>query len=132
MPRISGVDIPDNKRIEIALTYIYGIGRQNVTQILKEANIDPNTRAHQLTTDQTSRLQRIIEKINTEGNLRKLIRDNIERIKRIGTYRGVRHTQSLPVRGQRTRTNARTKRGRRITVGALTKDSAQKLTEQKK
>ncbi|MFC1749919.1 30S ribosomal protein S13 [Pseudomonadota bacterium] len=130
MPRISGVDIPENKRIDISLTRIYGIGRQNVTQILKDANIDPSTKADKLSRDQIATLQRVIEKINTEGNLRKLIRDNVERLKRISTYRGLRHTLNLPVRGQRTRTNARTKRGKRMTIGALTKEMAQKQTDQ--
>ncbi len=119
MPRISGIDIPEQKRVDIALTYIYGIGRKNVTDILKEAGVNAATRASNLTADEVARLQRVIEKINTEGNLRKQIRENIERLKRIGTYRGARHIANLPVRGQRTRTNARTKRGRRQTIGAI-------------
>ncbi len=129
MPRIAGVDLPDNKRIDIALTYVYGVGRQNVTEILSEANIDPATRAHKLSNDDVSRLQRAMEKINTEGNLRKLIRDNVERLRRIGAYRGQRHAAGLPSRGQRTRTNARTKRGRRATIGAISKDQAQSSTK---
>ncbi len=132
MPRISGVDIPNEKRIDIALTYIYGIGRSNVKGILAEANIDASVRAHKLTPDEISRLQRAIEKINTEGNLRKLVRDNIQRLQRIGSYRGSRHSANLPSRGQRTRTNGRTKRGKRMTIGAMTKEMAQKLAEQAK
>lgn len=132
MPRISGVDIPDNKRIDIALTSIYGVGRQNVIGILKSASVDPSLRAHKLTRDQIANLQRILEKINTEGNLRKLVRDNVERLKRIGSYRGARHTANLPARGQRTRTNARTRRGKRMTIGALTKEMAQKIVDQSK
>lgn len=123
MPRISGIDIPEQKRVDISLTYIFGIGRKNVVDILKEAGVKPSTRAHALTSDEVSRLQRIIEKINTEGNLRKQIRENIERLKRIGSYRGARHIAGLPARGQRTKTNARTKRGRRQTIGAVSKES---------
>lgn len=130
MARISGVDIPDNKTVFIGLTKIYGIGQHKSTTILKEAGIDPNLRIHKLTPNQIAKIQKIIDKINTEGNLRKLVRDNIQRLKRIGSYRGLRHTQNLPVRGQRTRTNARTKRGRRMTIGALSKEMAQKVQEQ--
>jgi small subunit ribosomal protein S13 len=126
MPRLQGVDIPENKRVDIALTYIYGVGRSNVKNILKEANIDPKIRAKALTNEQIARLQRVIEKINTEGNLRKQIRENIERLKRIGSYRGMRHIANLPARGQRTRTNARTKRGKRMTIGAIAKDTTAK------
>lgn len=123
MPRLAGIDIPEQKRIDISLTYIFGIGRNNVYAILSEAGVDPATRANKLTGDEISRLQRSIEKINTEGNLRKQIRENIERLKRIGTYRGSRHIANLPARGQRTRVNARTKRGRRATVGAVAKEA---------
>ena len=122
MPRISGVDIPEQKRVDISLTYIFGIGRSNVKDILKEANIKSELKAGDLSSDQVSRLQRIIDKINTEGNLRKQIRENVERLKRIGSYRGSRHIANLPGRGQRTRTNARTKRGKRATVGAVSKE----------
>lgn len=122
MPRLAGIDVPDNKRTDIALTYIYGIGRSNVVDILKEAGVDGATRAKNLTGQDISRLQRVIEKINTEGNLRKQIRENIERLKRIGSYRGSRHIANLPSRGQRTRVNARTRRGRRMTVGAVAKE----------
>lgn len=123
MPRISGIDIPEQKRVDISLTYIFGVGRKNVVEILKEAGVDASKRAHALTSDEVSKLQRIIEKINTEGNLRKQIRENIERLKRIGSYRGARHIAGLPARGQRTKTNARTKRGRRQTIGAVSKES---------
>ena len=119
MPRIAGIDLPDEKRTEIALTYIYGLGHKKVEEVLEEAKVDGNKRAKDLTADDISKLQRAIEKNNVEGNLRKQVRENIERLKRIGSYRGMRHTASLPVRGQRTRVNARTKRGKRKTVGAL-------------
>lgn len=122
MPRIAGVDIPDNKKVDIALTYIYGVGRQNVIDVLKDAKVDPTVRAKDLTNDEISRIQKALDKINVEGNLRKLIRDNVQRLRRIGSYRGMRHTQGLPSRGQRTKTNARTKRGKKVTIGAVSKD----------
>jgi len=123
MPRISGVDIPENKRLEIGLTAIYGVGRSNVYKILKSANIDEAKKAKDLTEEEVSRLQRVIDSsLKVEGDLRKEIQENIKRLKQIGSYRGKRHAAGLPVRGQRTRCNARTKRGRRMTVGALKKD----------
>lgn len=122
MARLAGVDIPDNKRIDIAITYVYGIGRAVSPFIIKEAKIEPSVRAKDLTNDEVSRLQKAIEKYNTEGNLRKLVRENIQRLRRIGSYRGARHAANLPARGQRTRTNARTKRGKRTTIGAVSKD----------
>lgn len=126
MPRIAGIDIPEAKRAEIALTYIFGIGRSNVSQILKQANVDPDKRAKDLTADELNRLQRAIEQYPIEGVLRQRIRDNIQNLKRNGTYRGMRHTAGLPVRGQRTRVNARTRRGKRRTVGAQKKDDMAK------
>lgn len=132
MPRISGIDIPQNKRIEIALTYIFGIGRQNVDKILKLANVDSDTRTKDLNSDEIARLQKAVDTLPTEGSLRKIITENIKRLKQINTYRGMRHTAKLPARGQRTRHNARTKRGKRMTVGALKKDDATKLDSVKK
>lgn len=132
MPRISGIDIPANKRAEIALTYIFGLGRQNVGTIIKLANIDPNKRAKDFTSEEIGRIQKAIDTISTEGSLRGAILDNIKRLKQIGTYRGLRHTNQLPARGQRTRHNARTKRGKRMTVGALKKEDATKLDTAKK
>lgn len=127
MPRLSGVDVPPQKKTTIALSYIYGIGRNNVGQILLDAGVDGDKRAKDLNADEISRLQRVIDRVNVEGNLRRVVRENIERLKRIGSYRGVRHMKGLPVRGQRTRVNARTKRGRRMTVGAMSKEMAAKL-----
>lgn len=131
MPRLAGIDLPDAKRTEVALTYIYGIGPSNVQGILKKANLDPNKRARDLTAQEISRLQKILEDYPTEGNLRKQVHENIQRLRRIGAYRGLRHAARLPVRGQRTRVNARTKRGRRMTVGALKKEDAAKIEAQK-
>lgn len=122
MARIAGVDIPDKKRTEIALTYIYGIGRSNVQHIIDEANIDPNKRASELTGEEISRIARVLERFNVEGNLKKQVHENVERLKRIGSYKGMRHAAGLPAHGQRTRTNARTRRGRRKTVGAVNKE----------
>ena len=132
MPRIAGIDLPAEKRTDIALTYIYGIGRSNVKKILHEANIPESKRAKELTPDEITRVQHIIDRINTEGELRKQVRENIERLKRIGAYRGLRHIAGLPTRGQRTRTNGRTKRGKRKTIGALSKKEAQKIEGSKK
>ncbi|MBI2309740.1 30S ribosomal protein S13 [Candidatus Collierbacteria bacterium] len=126
MPRISGVDIPENKRVEAGLRYLYGIGQYNSTEVLHKAEVNPDKRAKDLTADEISRIAKGLEGILVEGELRKQIRDNVERLKRIGSYRGHRHAVGLPVRGQRTRTNARTKRGKRMTVGALKKEEAAK------
>lgn len=127
MTRISGIDIPAQKRTEIALTYLYGVGRQNVGHLLKLANVDGNKRLKDLNQDEVVRLQKAVDTIPTEGSLRKIITENIKRLKQIGTYRGIRHSAKLPVRGQRTRHNARTKRGRKMTVGALKKEEAAKV-----
>ncbi|MGI5826658.1 MAG: 30S ribosomal protein S13 [Patescibacteria group bacterium] len=123
MPRISGVDIPENKRIDIALTSIYGVGRRNVGGILESAKIEGSKRTKDLTEEEVSRLQKTIENmLKVEGDLRKEVTENIKRLKQISCYRGKRHISGLPARGQRTRCNARTKRGRRMTIGALKKD----------
>lgn len=115
MPRIIGVDIPKEKRIEISLTYLFGVGRSMSNQMLKEAQIDPNKRAKDLTEEEVSRITSIIQKSNykIEGDLRRDISQNIKRLMDIGSWRGLRHKRSLPVRGQRTRTNARTRKGPR-------------------
>jgi small subunit ribosomal protein S13 len=112
MPRIAGVNIPDNKRIEIALTYIYGIGRSSSSKILNQTKIDPNIRAGKLSSEQVSKLRDLVEKnYKIEGELRQARLMNVKRLKDIGSYRGVRHIKGLPVRGQRTKTNTRTVRG---------------------
>lgn len=127
MPRIAGVDIPAEKRTDIALTYIFGLGRSNAQPILQEAQVEAGKKAKDLTSEEIARISRAIERINTEGELRKKIHEDIHRLQHIGAYRGTRHTTGLPVRGQRTQTNARTKRGKRKTVGALKKEDRQKL-----
>lgn len=127
MPRISGVDIPENKRIDIALTYVYGLGRVNVKPILTKAEVSGAKRAKELTGEEVARLQKAVDTLKVEGDLRKEVRQNIARLKEIGSYRGQRHNKSLPARGQRTRTNARTKRGKRVTIGALKKDLLAKV-----
>ena len=120
MPRIVGVDIPKEKRIEIALGYIYGIGRSLSNKILKIANVNPDKRAKDLTEEEIARLSSVIQKdYKVEGDLRREISANIKRLIDVGSYRGLRHRRGLPVRGQRTRTNARTRKGPRKTVGVV-------------
>ena len=117
MARIAGVDLPREKRIEIGLTYIYGIGRTSSNRILTEAGVNPDTRVKDLTDDEVKRLAAIIAETQTvEGDLRREIAMNIKRLQEIGCYRGIRHRKSLPVRGQKTKTNARTRKGPRKTV----------------
>ena len=117
MARISGVDLPREKRVEIGLTYIYGIGRTSANRILTEAGVNPDTRVKDLTDDEVKKLATIIADTQTvEGDLRREIAMNIKRLQEIGCYRGIRHRKSLPVRGQKTKTNARTCKGPRKTV----------------
>ena len=120
MPRLVGVDIPKEKRVEIALMYIYGIGRSLSNKILKIANISPDKRAKDLNEEEVARLATIIQRdYKVEGDLRREVAANIKRLIDTGTYRGFRHRRGLPVRGQRTRTNARTRKGPRKTVGVV-------------
>lgn len=125
--RVAGVNIPDNKRVDIALTYIYGVGRSNVKAVLVEANIEPTQRVNTLSEDEITRLQKALDKIKIEGDLRGEIFEDIKRLKNISSYRGMRHAKNLPARGQRTRSNARTKRGKRVTIGAIKKEVAEKM-----
>ncbi len=112
MPRISGVDLPKNKRVEIALTYIYGIGRSSSQDILSNAGVDFNTKADNLTEEEVTNIRKIIDSdVKVEGDLRREVTMNIKRLMDLGCYRGLRHRRSLPVRGQRTHTNARTRKG---------------------
>ncbi len=122
MARIAGVDLPREKRVEIALTYIFGIGRTKAKEVLTKTGIDPDTRTRDLTDDEISKLREVIEKeFIVEGDLRREISLNIKRLVEIGCYRGRRHRSGLPVRGQRTKTNARTRKGPSKTVGARKK-----------
>ncbi len=117
MPRIAGVDVPNEKRIEVSLRYIYGIGPHLARQVLKEAGVDPNTRAKNLTEDEVTRIAGAIDRnYLVEGQLRRQVQQNIARLRDIGSYRGLRHRRGLPVRGQRTRSNARTRKGPKKTV----------------
>ena len=117
MARISGVDLPREKRVEIGLTYIYGIGRVMSNRILADANVNPDTRVRDLTDEEVARIRDIIdEKVTVEGDLRREIALNIKRLQEIGCYRGTRHRKGLPVRGQKTKTNARTRKGPKRTV----------------
>ena len=122
MARIAGVDIPREKRVEIALTYIYGVGLSSSQKILKQTSINPDTRVRDLTEDQVNRLREVIDRTyKVEGDLRREVALNIKRLIEIGSYRGLRHRRNLPVRGQRTKTNARQRRGSKKTVGARKK-----------
>ena len=122
MARISGIDIPREKRVEIALTYIYGIGLTSSQKILAQTNVNPDTRVRDLTEEQVNRLREVIDRrYKVEGDLRRELTMNVKRLIEIGSYRGLRHRRNLPVRGQRTKTNARQRRGPRKTVGARRK-----------
>ena len=117
MARIAGVDLPREKRVEVGLTYVYGIGHSSAVRILKEAGVDLDTRVRDLTDDEVSRIREVIDRTQTvEGDLRREIALNIKRLIEIGCYRGIRHRKGLPVRGQKTKTNARTRKGPRKTV----------------
>jgi len=122
MARIAGIDIPREKRVEISLTYIFGIGLPTSQKILAQANINPDTRVRDLTEDQVNRLREIIDRrYKVEGDLRREVALNIKRLQEIGSYRGLRHRRNLPARGQRTKTNARQRRGPKRTVGVRRK-----------
>lgn len=117
MPRVIGIDIPDNKRLEISLTYLYGIGRRLSNEIIEKLGLDPNMRANKLTQDDIARINGLLQsEYVVEGDLRRQIQNNIKRLISIHAYRGTRHRVGLPVRGQRTKTNSRTRKGRRKTV----------------
>ncbi|MEK9176464.1 MAG: 30S ribosomal protein S13 [Patescibacteria group bacterium] len=125
--RISNVNIPDEKKVEIALSYIFGVGRNNAQTILDKAKVDGSKRVNVLTEEEQKRIQHVLETYKLEGDLRTEINGNIRRLKDIGAYRGTRHSKNLPSRGQRTRSNARTKRGKRVTIGAIKKEAAVKM-----
>ena len=118
MARIAGVDLPNDKRVEIGLTYIYGIGRPTANDILSKAGINPDTRVKDLTEEEVAKIRKIIDaEYHVEGDLRREVNLNIKRLMEIGCYRGIRHRRGLPVRGQKTKTNARTRKGPKKTVG---------------
>lgn len=126
MARIAGVDLPEGKRVDIGLTYIFGIGRSNVVSVIKTAGVDGAKRIKDLTEEEVNKLQKSVEQFKVEGDLRQEIEQNIKRLEELGSYRGLRHRKGLPARGQRTRSNARTKRGKRKTIGAIKKEDAAK------
>ena len=119
--------MPENKRVDIGLTYIFGIGRANVISVMKQAGVEAAKRVKELTEEEINKLQKAVEKIKVEGDLRQEIEQNIKRLEEIGSYRGLRHRKGLPTRGQRTRSNARTKRGKRKTVGTVRKEIVAKM-----
>lgn len=123
MARIEGVDLPDNKRVDIGLTLLYGVGRANVVGILEKAGVDSAIRIKDLSEEQVSKIVKAIEGMVLEGDLRREIAQNIKRLEDIGTYRGLRHRKGLPARGQNTRRNARTKKGKKKTVGTVKKET---------
>lgn len=131
MIRISGVNLPDEKRVDIGLTYLFGIGRSNVKVVLKEAGVEESKRIKDLTEQEVGLIQKVIDKIKVEGDLRQDINQDIRRLEDNGSYRGLRHRRGLPVRGQRTKSNARTKRGKRKTVGTVRKEVAAKTAPAK-
>ena len=122
MARLAGVDLPAEKRTDIGLTYIYGVGRSNVVQILEKAGVDGAKRIKDLTEDEVNKLQKALEGVIVEGDLQRQVQTNIKRLEDIGTYRGLRHRKGLPARGQNTRRNARTKKGKKKTVGTVRKE----------
>ena len=122
MARIAGVDLPSEKRIEAALPYIYGIGATLAKKILADCSLDPNKRTKNISEEEVNKLAREIEKYKVEGDLRRETQSNIKRLQEIASYRGLRHSKNLPVRGQRTRVNARTKRGKKVTIGTVRKE----------
>ncbi len=122
MARIAGVDLNENKRVDVGLTYIFGIGRSNVQTVIKQSGVEASKRIKDLTEDEVNKIQKAMEKFKVEGDLRQEIEQNIKRLEEIGSFRGLRHRKNLPVRGQRTRSNARTKRGKRKTVGTVRKE----------
>lgn len=127
MARLAGVNLPNDKRVEVGLTYIYGIGLTTSQKILKDTGINPDTRVKDLTEGEINNLRQMIEgKVKVEGDLRREVSSDIRRLKEIGSYRGARHNAGLPARGQRTKTNARTKRGKKVTVGSGRKKASDK------
>lgn len=128
--RISGVEIPDNLKTIFGLQKFYGIGKTNVLELLRKSKADPNKRIKELNRDEVGAIMKALEEFKVEGDLRKEVRENIDRLKAIRAYRGLRHIHSLPARGQRTKSNARTRKGKKKTVGSLTKEAWAKIEAQ--
>ncbi len=122
MARLAGVDLPNEKKVNIGLTYIFGVGRSNVEEILEKAKVDGEKRVKELTEEEVNKLQKALEGITVEGDLRREIAQDIKRLEEIGSYRGLRHKRGLPARGQNTRHNSRTRKGKRKTVGTVRKE----------
>lgn len=131
MARIAGIEIPNSKKTFVGLTYLYGIGPANVKRVLTLSNVNGDKRIKELSDEEISRIIKAIENIAIEGDLRRQVQSNIQLLKDIGAYRGTRHARGLPARGQRTRSNARTKRGKRVTIGAVKKDVLAKQAPKK-
>jgi small subunit ribosomal protein S13 len=123
MARLAGIDLPNDKRADIGLTYINGIGRSNVVQLLEKAKVEGSKRIKDLSEEEVNRIQKVLEEIVVEGDLEREIAQNIKRLEEIGSYRGMRHRKGLPARGQNTRRNSRTKKGKRKTVGTVKKET---------
>ncbi len=122
--RVAGITIPDEKRVDISLSYLYGIGRSNAKVVLKKARVDGAKRVKNLSEEEQRQIAKVLEEYKLEGDLRAEVTGNIKRLKETGTYRGMRHSKNLPTRGQSTRSNARTKRGKSVTIGAIKKELA--------
>lgn len=130
MARIAGVELPTNKKVIFSLPYIYGIGPTLAKKIAQTAKVDPEKRVKDLTEEELIRVQKAVEAFPVEGDLRRIVQQNIRRLEEIGTYKGLRHRKGLPVRGQRTKSNSRTKRGKRITIGAMKKEVITKMEQE--
>ena len=130
MPRIIGVDIPGNKRVEFSLRYLYGVGPAKALEIIQKVGIDPDLKAKDLTPDQIGAITKILQDdLRVEGDLRRTLAADIRRLQQINCYRGIRHRRSLPVRGQRTKTNARTRKGKKVTIGAIRDKTQRRLAK---
>lgn len=130
MTRILGIDLPSEKRIEASLPYLFGVGPTLARKIINDCKLNPDKRTKDLTEEEINVLQKELEKYKVEGDLKREIQSNIKRLQEIGAYRGIRHSKNLPVRGQRTRVNARTKRGKRVTIGTSRKEVVAKMGSQ--
>lgn len=129
--RVAGVNIPDNKRVDISLTYIYGIGKKKAIEVLEKAAVEREKRTNKLTDQEVIQIQKVLDSYKIEGDLRADRVSDVKRLRDINSYRGMRHSRNLPARGQRTRSNARTKRGKRVTIGAIKKEVAERMAANK-